>query len=370
MLGHKYCLSQSPGGIVIDTVPMTFRRRETNSAAMWHCTTDDMEELMSLQYSAKDVHGIFNILATPATADADHWDCEDSVNYAETTRLVNALIDGDVDTLMTNGTFGEGATLTESEWSKFNQTVVETVGGRVPVFGGATTLNTRDTIRRSRELIEMGFTGLFLGRPMWQQMDDDAIVGYYSDIAEALPDAPIVIYDNPEAFKGKLSPLVYARLAKIPNIVASKYMAIGPSYLVDLAAVGDNIVLMPLDSDWYFADLWAPGKPRAAWSGSGHCGMAPLLALRNAMQSGDDEAARRITLELRDAYSTLFPDGDFHEFSIYNIQLEKARFNAGGLFNVGPYRPPYQHLPEAYAEGAVLSSKKYAALQQKYAAEQ
>jgi len=37
-----------------------------------------------------------------------------------------------------------------------------------------------------------------------QEMDEDAIVGYYSDVAEALPDAPIILYDNPEAFKEKL----------------------------------------------------------------------------------------------------------------------------------------------------------------------
>jgi len=74
---------------------------------------------------------------------------------------------------MTNGTFGEGATLTEPEWRKFNETVIRTVNGRVPVFAGATTLNTRDTIRRSKELMEMGATGLFLGRPMckkWMKM--------------------------------------------------------------------------------------------------------------------------------------------------------------------------------------------------------
>jgi 4-(2-carboxyphenyl)-2-oxobut-3-enoate aldolase len=308
-----------------------------------------------------------NILATPATPDADRWDCEDSVDYAETVRLVNMLVDTDVDALMTNGTFGEGATLTEPEWRRFNQTVVEAVDGRVPVFGGATTLNTRDTIRRAREMMAMGFTGLFLGRPMWQQMDDDAIVGYYSDVAEALPDAPVILYDNPEAFKGKLSPLVYSKLAKIPNIVGAKYLAIGPQYMADLAAVGDNIALMPLDSDWYFADRWAPGKARATWTGSGNCGMAPLATLRDAMDAGDSETARRITLELRSAYATLFPRGDFHEFSLYNIQLEKARFNAAQLINAGPCRPPYQFLRPDYAQGAQLVGEAYAALQKKYA---
>ena len=324
---------------------------------------------MSPAFTSKDVRGIYNILATPATPVGDRWASDDSVDYAETARLVTMLISEDVDAIMTNGTFGEAATLTEPEWRKFNQTVAQTVNGRVPLFGGATTLNTRDTIRRSRELIQMGFTGLFLGRPMWQQMDDDAIVGYYSDVAEALPDAPIVLYDNPEVFKGKISPDVYRRLALIPNIVASKYMAISQQYFADLAAVDDSIILMPMDSDWYFADLWAPGKPTATWSGSGNCGMAPLSALKRAMEAGNQEAARRITQELREAYSTLFPHGDFHEFSIYNIQLEKARFDAAGAITAGPCRPPYQHIPENHLNGARLVGERYAALQHKYATE-
>jgi 4-(2-carboxyphenyl)-2-oxobut-3-enoate aldolase len=317
-------------------------------------------------FTAADVRGIYNILPTPATPDATRWDCEDSVDYVETVRMVNMLIDNHVDALLTNGTFGEAATLTETEWRKFNQTVISSVSARVPLFLGATTLNTRDTIRRSRELMGMGATGLFLGRPMWQEMDDDSIVGFYSDVAEALPDAPIIIYDNPEAFKGKISTKVYARLSKIPNIIAAKYISIGPQYLADLDAVGDSIVIMPLDSDWYYARKWASSKAKAVWTGSGNCGMAPLLALKQAIESGDDARAKAITLELRDAYRTLFPRGSFHDFSVYNIQLEKIRFNASGLVNAGPSRPPYHRIPDEIAQGAFIVGQKYAALQKKY----
>ena len=321
---------------------------------------------MALKFTAKDVKGVYNIIPTPATPDAGRWDCEDSVNYEESVRIVNMLIDNHVDAILTNGTFGEAATLTEPEWRKFNQTVVSSAKGRVPVFAGATTLNTRDSIRRAKELMAMGATGLFMGRPMWQELDEDGIVGFYSDVAEALPDAPMIVYDNPEAFKGKMSPRVYGRLAKIPNVIASKYISVGPQYLADVEAAGDNIVIMPLDSDWYFAWKWAPSKARATWTGSGSCGMAPLLALKNAIESGNDSLAYTITMELRDAYKTLFPKGNFHDFSIYNIQLEKTRFNAAGLVNAGPSRPPYQRIPDDVAQGAILVGQKYAALQRKY----
>ncbi|MDI3312355.1 MAG: dihydrodipicolinate synthase family protein [Thermoanaerobacterium sp.] len=321
---------------------------------------------MSLKFTSKDVHGIYNIIPTPATQDAGRWDCEDSVDYEETARMVNMLIDNHVDAIMTNGTFGEGATLTETEWYKFNEKVIETANGRVPIFVGATTLNTRDTIRRSKDAMRMGATGLFLGRPMWVEMDEDTIVGFYSDVAEALPDAPVIIYDNPEAFKGKLTPKTYSKLAQIPNIIASKYISVGPQYLADIAAAGDNIVIMPLDSDWYYAWKWAPDKAKAIWTGSGNCGMAPLLMLKKAIETGDEVTAKTITNELREAYKTLFPHGSFHEFSKYNIPLEKIRFDAAGLVKAGPCRPPYNHIPEEFAEGARIVGRKYAELQKKY----
>lgn len=53
---------------------------------------------------------------------------------------------------MTNGTFGEAATLSQDELEKFVAEVLREAGGAVPVFAGA--------------------TGLFLGRPMWSQCDD------------------------------------------------------------------------------------------------------------------------------------------------------------------------------------------------------
>jgi len=94
--------------------------------------------------------------------------------------------------------------------------------------------------------------------------------------------------------------------------------------------------------------------------------MAPLLVLKKAIESGDEELAKQVTLDLRDTDSTLYPKGNFHYFSIYNIQHEKIRVNTAGLVNAGPARPPYIRIPEEYAEGASLVGRKYAALQEKY----
>lgn len=323
---------------------------------------------MSPQLRAQDLKGVFNILPTPAITNASLLTSDDTVDYEATTRLVRAVVDGGADGIMTNGTFGEAATLSFDELERFVARVVDEVGGAVPVFAGATALGTRETIRRGRALLALGASGLFLGRPMWCECDDATIVGFYSDVAEALPDAPVIVYDNPEVFKGKISTAVYRELAKIPTVIGSKYIALTPVYEADVEACGDDLTIMPLDVDWHSARRRVGEAARAVWSGSGNCGMAPLVALREAIFAGDDEAALAVTADMAHSFETFFPNGSFHDFSLYNIPLEKARFAAGGLVDPGPPRPPYHFVPEEYLEGAREAGRRWAALQHKYAA--
>lgn len=105
--------------------------------------------------------GVVGIIPTPSTATADRPDTVFSVDLDEAAALADSMVrGGGVDVLMTTGTFGECASLTWDELQSFVATVVDTVaGGRIPVFAGATTLNTRDTIARGgRRLGELGAT--------------------------------------------------------------------------------------------------------------------------------------------------------------------------------------------------------------------
>jgi len=117
--------------------------------------------------SAADIRGVVGIVPTPAKEGANRWDAVQTVNLEETARMVEALVEAGIDVIMTNGTFGEGASLTWDEVQAFVDTIVQVVRKRVPVFAGATTLNTRDTIARGRALRDLGADGLFVGRPMW-----------------------------------------------------------------------------------------------------------------------------------------------------------------------------------------------------------
>ena len=308
------------------------------------------------------ITGVFAIMPTPATDDAADPTAVNTVDHDETRRAASALIADGVDAIMVNGTFGEGATLTWNELRDFTQTVVDEVGGRVPVFGGATTLNTRDTITRARALSEIGIDGLLLGRPMWSPCDDETIVDFYRHVANGVPELGIVVYDNPVSFRGKISPWVYGQLARIPQVLAAKYPALGDTFGKDLEAMGDGMRLLPLEREWFPAWQQAPGRVPACWTGSASCGPAPAVALRDALRSGEDAEARRIADALGVASETFFPGGSFELFSRYNVPLEKIRINEAGYIKAGPCRPPYIHCPDEYADGARESGRRLAKL--------
>ena len=318
-----------------------------------------------MRLQVDDITGIVGILPTPATADAGDWRSDNTVDLNETEKMVRAVIDGGIDILMTTGTFGECASLTEPELEAFVDTVVQTAAGRRPVFAGVTTLNTRDTIRRARRLMDAGADGLFIGRPMWLALDDAGILKFYLDLVEALGDVSIVIYDNPQAFKGKISSTVYRELARVPQIVASKHVG-GPQLEADLLEVGEDMRLLPLETHWYSLAEAHPELARACWSGAVACAPAPLVRLARAIRERDWVVAEKLTGEIGHAARAMFPDGSLDKFMDYSIQIGKQRFLGAGLINPGPPRPPYTEAPSSYLEGGFECGLRWAALQKAY----
>jgi len=310
-----------------------------------------------------DVHGAWVIIPTPAKPGSDDWAAEDTVDLDETARVVNALIDAGVDAIMSLGTLGEGATLTWDEKQKFMAAVVESAAGRVPVFVGTTTLNTRDTIAQTRYATDLGADGTMLGLPMWCAADTAVAVGFYRDVAAACPETAICVYANTEAFKYDYPAAFWAQLADIPQVVSAKYLGIG-TLLRDIGASRRRIRFLPINNDYYGAARMEPEFCTAFWSGGAVCGPAVVTALRDevkkAKQTGDWTRAKKLTDTVGRASTLLFPPGGFKEFAMYNIGLEKARANAGGWMNAGPCRPPYHRVPEAYLENARKSGRLWA----------
>ncbi|MGQ4554295.1 dihydrodipicolinate synthase family protein [Halobellus sp. GM3] len=313
----------------------------------------------SQRLTYEDVRGVYSIMPTPAVEDATDPETTYSLNLEESRRGAKALARDGVDAIMINGTFGEGATLTDEEWRMFTQAVVDAVDGEVPVLAGPTTLNTRKTIDRAEFARDVGADGLLLGRPMWCKLSAEATLEFYRDVAESVPELGIVLYYNPTAFKNEFDLDLWERLAEIPQIVGTKYITLDEDYPKIFERVKGKMRVMTLEHKWVEAYQQLPEHATAFWCGSASCDPAPAVALREAVFSGDMDAAEEITDRLAEANWPMIPEGDMRTFRTYNIPLQKARMSEAGYIAAGPARPPYHVVPEAYEEGAREAGRRW-----------
>nr|AAD25398.1 NidD aldolase [Rhodococcus sp. I24] len=117
---------------------------------------------MAQKFGVNDLRGVVAVTPTPALPGAGELAGRDTVDLEETDRMIRRLIADGVDGIITNGTLGEMATLTLTEWQAFTRRVSEVVSEvapDLPLFIGATTLNTRDTVDRIRFLEDLGIRG-------------------------------------------------------------------------------------------------------------------------------------------------------------------------------------------------------------------
>lgn len=324
---------------------------------------------MSSPVSVDAIRGIVGIIPTPSTPDADQWSCENSVDFDQTAAMVERIVSGGVSILMTNGSFGEGASLTATEHEAFTACVADALAGRGLLFAGVTTLNTRDTIARARAVLARGADGLFLGRPMWMALDAAGILRYYRDIAEALPGVPVVIYDNHLAFKGKIPTPVYGELSRIPGVVATKHIG-GPGMDDDLAAVEGRIRVLPIDAAWPAFAQRHPDAALACWTGNAADGVEPLVALERSVMARDWPEADRIAARMAWAQSAMFPGGKLENFVDYNVPIAYGRLEGSGLVRSGPPRPPYTQAPEGHVEGGRETGRRWAQLRREFGAKE
>jgi trans-o-hydroxybenzylidenepyruvate hydratase-aldolase len=314
-----------------------------------------------------DFRGVYAIIPTPAKVGADRWDAVDTVDLAETVRVINRLIADGVHGLIVLGTTGECATLTGGEYEGFVTCVLETVKKRLPTFIGTTALGTHEVVRRTRFAAERGADGILLGLPMWQPLTVDMAVEYYRGISEGFPRLALMVYGNNRAFRFSFPPEFWSRVVDVaPTLIAAKYSR--PKVLLDsLAASKGRVHFLPHDGGLSkFAEL-SPATTAACWSTAASMGPEPVLEQVRALLAHDTAAMQKIAADLawaREPIAEITSDPDL--FATYNIQMEKIRIEAAGYCKAGPIRPPYNVMPETYAAGARENARRWRQLCEKY----
>ncbi len=156
------------------------------------------------------ISGIFNILATPFSADYD-------VDYDSLRRLVSFQMTIGAQGLTILGVLGEAAKLSVDERRAVMDTVVETVAGDIPVVVGTSHSELDTCIALSEAAFAAGADGVMIAPPPMEGKSDPAILALYSKIAETISGS-IVVQDFPPINDVIMSPAVMAQIAEaIPN---------------------------------------------------------------------------------------------------------------------------------------------------------
>lgn len=215
-----------------------------------------------------------------------------SVDYDATAGVQDALIRDGVDGLILLGTCGENNSLEPEEKRAILDRARTAVAGRVPVISGVSELTTKRAVTFARDAEALGVDGLMLLPAMVYVPTEEELYTHFKAVADATS-LPIMLYNNPPAYRVSISARVLAKLADIPNIVAVKESAPDPRRFTDLInEFGDRFVLMAglddvaLEGMILGAHGWVSGLTSAFPQES--------VALVKALQQGDIAEARRI----------------------------------------------------------------------------
>ena len=159
-------------------------------------------------------HGSMVALVTPMHADG-------SIDFDGLARLIEFHIENKTDAIVSVGTTGESATLSNDDHIKVVRRTVELVNGRIPVIAGTGSNCTREATDLTRAAMTAGADACLLVTPYYIKPTQEGLYRHYKSIAEAVA-IPQILYNVPGRTAVDLLPETVARLADISNIVGIK----------------------------------------------------------------------------------------------------------------------------------------------------
>ena len=161
-----------------------------------------------------DWQGVFPALMTEFHPDG-------ALDLESTQRHAGICLDAGCDGLIMLGTLGENSSLAPEEKEAVLRAAVEAADNRVPVIAGVTEYTTELAIAQARRSERAGCAGLMALPCMVYEQDEREAVHHFRTLA-AGTGLPIMIYNNPLAYKVDLKPEGFLGLAESANIVAIK----------------------------------------------------------------------------------------------------------------------------------------------------
>ena len=185
--------------------------------------------------------GIYPAICTPFTPD-------DEVDLDAQRRVVRFVLEGGAHGIVAFGLAGEVLKLSTDERKALTDTILDEVGGAVPVFIGAGGPSIGAAIELARYAEAAGASCVVLPAPMSGALDESTLVDYFVRVASSVS-IPVMIQDAP-AYLG---------------------VGLGPSLVGRVAAGAENVGLVKLEAGPVEMGAWIStlGPEFSIWGGDG-----------------------------------------------------------------------------------------------------
>lgn len=154
-------------------------------------------------------------LVTPFNTDG-------SVDYNGLKILINHLVNGGIDYLVSLGTTGETATMTKDEKKKVWAYTAEINNNRLPLVAGIGGNNTLEVAEDIKSFDSTGFSAILSVSPYYNKPTQEGIYQHYKYLAEISP-LDLILYNVPGRTASNINVETICRLANdFDNIIGVK----------------------------------------------------------------------------------------------------------------------------------------------------
>lgn len=145
-----------------------------------------------------------------------------AIDFIALEKLIDFLIEGDVNYIVTLGTTGETPTLSTTEKQEIVACTIAKVNKRVPLVIGIGSNNTTDVVNQLDHYPLQEFAAVLSASPYYNKPTQDGLFWHYKTLAEASP-KPILLYNVPSRTGRNLTSATTIRLShEVANIAGIK----------------------------------------------------------------------------------------------------------------------------------------------------
>jgi 4-hydroxy-tetrahydrodipicolinate synthase len=234
---------------------------------------------------------------------------DESIDWNALEKVIDHVISGGVDYVVSLGTTGETPTLSAEEKLDIIKFTFEKVNKRVPVVIGIGDYNTRDVVKRLETCPLDQAAAVLSVAPYYSKPSQEGLFQHYKAVAAASP-KPIILYNVPGRTGRNMTAQTTLRLAhEVPNIIAMK------------EASGDMVQCMQIIKDKPENFLVVSGDdalalPQIAIGMDGLISVAAnyfakdVAAIVQTALVNDMPAARKLHYKLQEAFDLMFEENN------------------------------------------------------------